>query len=320
MDLNIVYSSDDNYCEYMGVSIKSLFSNNEEFRNITVYILDNKISDLNKDRILRLAKEYKREIFFIEFSDIEKKAGTELSNDRSLSMYSRLFLGSILPNSIDKIIYMDCDSLVLSSLKQLWELDINNYLVAGVNDIISSYNKKSIGIYDEKYVNSGFLLINLKRWREENQEEEMKQFIYRFGGNVPKHDQGVINGTMHDSMLLIEPKYNSITPFFEMDYSKLIKIYNLKEYYSYNEISEATNKPVFVHFVPSFSKRPWIIGSHHPLKDLYLEYKMDSPWKDTNLQKDKSKFHVKILSLIHRYFPFFFLSLIVKIRDSYKRT
>ena len=47
-NLNIIYSSDDNYCIYMGVSILSVLENNKNFNSINIYIVDNNISDGNK--------------------------------------------------------------------------------------------------------------------------------------------------------------------------------------------------------------------------------------------------------------------------------
>ena len=50
MNLCVVYSSDNNYAQHVGVSMVSLFENNSEFNNIIVYLIENDISLENKNK------------------------------------------------------------------------------------------------------------------------------------------------------------------------------------------------------------------------------------------------------------------------------
>ena len=86
-------------------------------------------------------------------------------------MYYRLLAGELLPQNLEKIIYIDPDILVINSLSALWEMDISGFLFAGAShtgktDMANNVNKIRLGT-DTDYYNSGFLLINLKRAREE---------------------------------------------------------------------------------------------------------------------------------------------------------
>ena len=44
----------------------------------------------------------------------------------------------------------------------------------------------------KKYINSGFMLINLKKWRDDNIEYQFLQFIRKYDGKVPCCDQGTL--------------------------------------------------------------------------------------------------------------------------------
>ena len=101
----------------------------------------------------------------------------------------------------------------------------------------------------------------------------MLYFIESKKGNVIHHDQGVINACFEDDILILPPHYNVMTSFFDFrDVESIKHYYGITNYYSQNDINEAKRNPVFVHFTPSFSKRPWIEGSKHPLKAIYKEY------------------------------------------------
>lgn len=97
-----------------------------------------------------------------------------VKGDFSLATYSRLFIASLLPETVDKVIYLDCDALVLDSFKEILNLDLNNYLAAGVLALnCTAEVKKAIDLNeDDLYINAGMLLINLKRWRQENVENQ----------------------------------------------------------------------------------------------------------------------------------------------------
>jgi lipopolysaccharide biosynthesis glycosyltransferase len=73
--MNIVYSSDDNFAEIIGVSILSLLENNKDADTITIYILNANISVDNQNRILKIINKYNRTCFFINMGNIEEKTG-----------------------------------------------------------------------------------------------------------------------------------------------------------------------------------------------------------------------------------------------------
>ncbi|KIL35400.1 glycosyl transferase family 8 [Cohnella kolymensis] len=303
MTLSVVYSSDNNYAQHVGVSMLSLFENNKHFGIIQVYLIENHISSDNKQQLNSICRNYGRSIKYIDFGEFSDKLKLNIGNSISINSYARLFLSSVL--HVDKVIYLDCDSIINESLSELWDTDISNYHAAGVCDTVSDDTKLRIKLgANHSYINAGMLLINLKKWRESDIENQFLEFIRSYSGKVFHHDQGTINGVLYDKILLLHPKFNAMTTIFTMTREEMMRYYGMKSYYSDAELKQAAIRPVFVHFTPAFVNRPWIKGSKHPLVSLYKHYLNMSPWKDADLWNDSRGQAEKIIAFLYNHLPF----------------
>ena len=304
-NLNIIYSSDDNYCIYMGVSILSVLENNKNFNSINIYIVDNNISDGNKLELKKLVDSYQRNIIFIGFEKYKKYLNLNMEWQISISSYARLFVANMLPSNVNKVLYFDCDTLIVDSLDELWNQDIKDFYVAGVCDTVPSNTKQAIGLNStDFYINAGMILINLKKWREDNLEKRLLDFIDDYNGNVIHHDQGVINGVIKNKKIL-PLKYNLMTSYLMMSREDIIKFYKVEDsFYSQEQIDKAIENPIYIHYTPGFTTRPWVKGCKHPYVDLYWKYLKLTPWKDFKPIKNNEKFHVKMVNWIYLNLPF----------------
>ena len=115
--MNIVYATDNNFVDVLYASIKSLYNANHDLK-INLWIIADNVSDENRNKINNLSQEYEqRKICWVDNVEIPYK----LQLDRgSASAFSRLLLGSILPNNISKVLYLDSDIIVMNSLKELF--------------------------------------------------------------------------------------------------------------------------------------------------------------------------------------------------------
>ena len=127
-------------------------------------------------------------------------------------------------------------------------------------------------------------------------------FFNQYSGKVPHHDQGVVNGIFENKYIL-EPKYNFMSQFYIYRASELAKIYNIKNYYSQDEIDDGKSNPVIVHFLNKFYGRPWGLECAHPCLRIYNEYlkKYGIDLEKKNLKKSKK---VKIRELLYKKCPF----------------
>lgn len=311
--MNVVYSSSDLYSELCGISIVSLFENNKDIDDIIVYIIDNNISDKNKKRLLNTSKKYDRKIIFVYTIDIEKITKTNIYVGRwNIGTFFRLYLSSIIPQDVDKIIYIDCDMIIRHSLKEIYNMDMDKYLVAGVDDCRSDLYRKEIGCRPGTiYINNGFMLINLKKWREEHVENKFSDFITSRKGDLTYMDQAPMNGVLvpENKIFELKPIYNAQRIFFDFTYKQLLKLRKPKHHLSLNEYNAAISDPVVVHFTPTFitGTRPWQIKDNHKFRNEYLYYKEISEWKNEPLRKDDRKKRKKIMTIICKLTPKFII-------------
>lgn len=306
MNLHIAYSSDNNYVPFLGTSLYSLLENNSsDFNSITIHILSNNISNSNKEHLDAICKKFNANCVFYNMSDIEDRLEGIVIKTISISSYARLFLPEILPSDVDKIFYLDCDSIILDSFKDLWNLPMDNNLIFGVEDIIpTKFKEKMNMLTSDKYINAGMLPMNIELMRKESSFSKIMKFMKNYDGEIPHHDQGVINTLFHSRRKIIHPKYNCMTPFFLMNNLQLKTLYGMDDYYTQAELDEATTKPVFAHLTQSLITRPWFKGSKHPLTSKFLYYLGKTPWKDYKLLKDNRVFNVKVASVLFKMLPF----------------
>ena len=191
--MNVLYSSDDNYAQHMGVSIYSLLRHNAEFENIRLYVIDNDISPENRDKLREMVSRFSNaEIMFLPFLEWKEKLRLNMSWDISISSYARLFVGEMLPETVDRVLYADCDMIVCEPLRELWNTPLDGKVLAAVQDSISADTKAAVGLQaGMRYFNAGLLLIDLAEWRARKMGERCMSFIEGHGGNVVHHDQGV---------------------------------------------------------------------------------------------------------------------------------
>lgn len=306
-EYRVVYASDDNFSEVMGISIVSLLDNNKEAKNINIYILDSGISETNKENIRAICKSYERnEPIFIEAINIEKKLNMSVQLDRgSVTQYARLFISELLPKEIERVLYLDCDIIVNKSLTELWNLNLNGKTIAALMDAFSKYYRKNIELNDSDIMfNSGVMLIDLERWKKLNIEDKLINFIKRNNGKIQQGDQGVLNAVLSNETYCFEPRFNLVTIFCDFTYKDML-IYRKPPYYYDEElIKKAITDPVIIHYTTSFlSERPWIDGCNHKYVDLWIKYREMSPWAKQSLRENNNKFK-KIFMRIYNTLPY----------------
>lgn len=290
--LNVAFASDDNYVPLLGVAITSLIKNNQDdFDRINIFILDDGITSKNKKRIENLINNSNHFLYFIKtknLNDLEIELYSLGENQGfSFTVYSILFMSSLLPKDIDKIIYLDCDALILGSFKELWMENIDDYSCGAVLDAMGDSFKIMLGFkLEDNYINSGFLLINLKKWRQDNVEEKFIHFMIENQNRFYQHDQDILNHVFKNQFLILDPKYNFCPYFKVLGYDLARKYLGRKgEYYSKDIINNAKTNPVFVHFMGNAWDEIWS-NKNNPYRNLYEKYSELAGFKEELIKED----------------------------------
>lgn len=331
--MNILYTCDDKFLWLMCISMISLFEANKNVKDIHIYLIGEDISKENKKRLKHIVDDYKRNCTIIDMPNIEMP--TNFYNRRWPKVaYTRLFCGEILPKSVKKIIYLDCDTVVKQNLgeiysnKNVWKNTIN-----GVKDCVSEQYKRNIGLdKNDNYINTGVLFINVDMLRDFNIRKEINKFINKYEKIINYPDQDTINNVFKKTLGSLDAKYNVMTLNFAYPYADILKLRKPSNYYSEKEINNAIKRPYIIHYTTNMTViRPWFSNSNHPRKrdfmDIYLsqEYFQHKLEKfSTNSMKYKffnfmlhlpKRISYPCLGIIHSKI----VPLIKKIKATYKR-
>lgn len=288
MSMNIAFCTDERYSFPCGVSITSIFENNKE-EECKIYILTDGLEPETIEKFKRLEEEYRQKI---EIINIGNKLFDNLKVcDRfPKSIYYRFLLPQLLNE--EKIIYLDCDIIVTSSLKELWNTDIKDFACGAVEDQMSDHIiiQNRTGLYKD-YFNSGVLLMNLDYWRKNNIAKSITEFILDNPDICVYPDQDAMNFILYDKVKFLEYKYN----YQEFFYEPKERIFLHKKKWA-NLIPDGST-PVVLHYTGYF--KPWHRGCSHPYKKLFIKFKAMSPWQK---EKIKSRYTLrwKIESIIRQ--------------------
>lgn len=304
---HIVYASDDKFAEVMGISIVSLLENNKDMDDIIIYILDSGIKKENKEKIENIFCKYKRsKPIWILAKNISKELGMNVNVDRgSLSQYARLFVSSVLPNNLERVLYLDCDTIINGSIKELWNLNIEGKTIAAMLDAFSKKYRSNIDLNPNDIMfNSGVMLIDLNRWKSKDIESQLLQFIIERNGKIQQGDQGVLNAVLSKDVYCFRPIFNSISIFYDFNYKEMLNYRKPPFFYDEKDIIDAVNNPIIIHFTTSFaSKRPWINGCQHKYLNKWISFKELSPWKYSPLMEDSRDKWENLILYIFNIFP-----------------
>ena len=226
--LPICLASDNNYSIPCSVTITSILSNSHKNTNFHFYILDGGISDENKKIILSLKKIKNFQIDFLKMNDKDFNNFFVTPNSHfKIANYYRIKIPTLLPK-IDKIIYLDCDVIVKKDLLKLYKTNICKYHLAAVKAQTSEKNKIRMEMpKNSTYINSGVLLINCQKWRQDSIESQLFDFIK----NSPPEkllnvDQDAINAILYSTIKLIPQNWNTefrVDVIPDKKYQKIIK-------------------------------------------------------------------------------------------------
>ncbi len=286
--MNVVYASNDGYARHLAVSMVSLFQRNQAMDEITVYVLSIGIAKDNEDRLTALAKAYSRELYMVELGDIRSRFSHNMdTRGFDISAMGRLFVGQLLPETINRVLYLDCDTVVAQPLEKLWNMDLKGKLLGAVMEpTIYDTVKTEIGLGEqEPYFNSGVLLIDLKQWRKAKAQKRLLDFYERKNGRLFACDQDTINGALKGEFCPLPPRYNFFTNYRYFSYRELVK--HAKTYGVVTEemFLVAKRHPAIIHYMGD--ERPWIAGNRNHYRRAYEKYLAMTPWAGSPKEKGK---------------------------------
>lgn len=214
----LFFTIDHGYVPYLATAITSIIENSSKEYDYKIHILHEKLTKEDISKISSL----QRDGFEITFKQI--KEGMELITEDNkyrcdyftLTIFFRIFIADLFPE-YNKGLYIDSDVVVSGDISELYNIELGSNIIGACTDNsiqrippLTDYLEQAIGVPKLEYINSGVLLMDLKKMRE---KEFSKRFLtllntYHFETVAP--DQDYINVMCNGKILYLNEEWNTM--------------------------------------------------------------------------------------------------------------
>ena len=284
--MDIVACTDNRFVMPTGVMMQSVCVNNPEVYIVFHVIVDETVSieDRHDMEGVVSSLDGKSVMFYAVNNEILSRSFPSgyRSYNVTKATYYRLYISELLPKTIEKVLYLDGDVIVRHSLLPLWNMDIEQYAIAGAYDgssgLIEFYNRLKFPAH-LGYINAGVLLINLKYWREHFVLKLFGGYMNEHSEDIKFHDQDVLNVVFCDKKEFFPLKYN-LEHYFLMENSCDYDYWKLEA-----EVLDARKDPIIVHYTGPF--KPWEKYQRcpHPFRSSFYKYQNQTKWKGVKYER-----------------------------------
>lgn len=203
----IALSCNENYAKYTAVAIQSIIENINKFDKYEIYVLHTELSEKTRQKL----EAIRGNNYSVKCINVEKYLPSDDLLFVNQHITKETYYRFCIPEIIDrpKVIYLDCDLIVLDDIADLFACQTGEAAISGINNFMNRnvyyYIKDTLKLEPEKYVNCGVLVINSKKYTEQKIKEKFLQLVknnYRF------LDQDIINIICYGKITLLPDKWN----------------------------------------------------------------------------------------------------------------
>lgn len=291
MIINIACSTDSNYVQHCMAMLCSLLENNK-CHDIHVHLFGDNLSTETKSLLTQLVQRYNQTYEFYTIDNKLLKGTRHNHSDRfPLAAYYRLLFPSVISEKIHKLLYLDCDAIIMGDIKPLVEIDLQGYALAATPDNYPDSDKRhemGLQVSDRTFC-SGVMLINLDYWRVHNSQLYLIKYLHEHSDTILP-DQEALNSVFRGQWFMLPPKW-SRPPCAIGFLQQGMKQFDQEEY--------AFNPQIF-HY-SSFFLKPWY-DIAFPGQELYWRYIEKSGFSFSKVTKISIRHKVKAYSIVSRYY------------------
>lgn len=277
--VNVACVCNAGHVPHLATMLRSLAASNPR-GNVVVHLLhDDSLTAEVKEQLATLADGSGVRLHLLEPTEALLAALPPPTSYYPVLVWFRIMLPELLPD-LDRVLYVDVDTLVMQDLRPLWSMDLASALLGAVAapkdpTHLEAAARIELGP-DRDYFNSGVLLMNLRQMRSEDTagtifaigREQARQWSGSMHFRLP--DQDALNLACADRWLPLHPKWNCLGTFFmspDFDGAR-----------GRLPFAEAVASPGIVHFEGPAIAKPWNYRCRHPLRHLYMAYRRETPW------------------------------------------
>jgi lipopolysaccharide biosynthesis glycosyltransferase len=270
--IHVACAADEAYAPHCAAMLHSLISC-QRASDVHIHFLHHpRLSSSVIERLRLMVVTLGAEIRFHPIADHTVAGLPEMGRISSVMWY-RAFLPELLPN-LDRILYLDCDTIVMDDLHLLWETDLDGYLLGAVKNVFErdvAGRAHDLGLAGpEQYFNSGVLLLNLGEWRREDCSRRLLDYARANASRLVWPDQDALNVIMARRWYSLHPRWNSQNSLFYFVHARTV--------FGDQMVREATQQPGILHFEGGELAKPWHYLCKHPFRQEYYRHLRATPF------------------------------------------
>lgn len=219
-EIPVFFTIDDAYAPYLAVALNSAIKNSDKNRKYRAIVLHQGLSKENTEKLQALSTEnFKIDITPMQnnFDSLDDRMSNRLRCDYfTLTIYFRLFIPTMFPQ-YDKGVYVDSDVVFTDDIANLFDIEIGDNLIGACNDLsiadtppLVAYTENAIGVKKHEYINSGILLMNLKKMREEHFEEHFLNLLNTYHFDTIAPDQDYLNAICNGKIYYLDERWDTM--------------------------------------------------------------------------------------------------------------
>ncbi len=266
--IHLLLCCDPGYAQHLCVALISILVNNPGL-DFNIVVVSREDFGAAGDRLMASLKPFKN--FTIRMTVFQPPANLNLPvrAHYSIDNYTRLWIADFFPDSVERVLYLDCDLIVLGGIGPLYHGDLRGHLLGAVS-IPGSTRCELLEIPESfGYFNSGVMVIDLRQWRETGAATALLDYVAANPDKLIDADQDALNACFHARRESLSYIWNVITPFY-FEYHPLGM--------DNSAVEQIRRDARVVHF--NGASKPWSYMSRHPHKADYLKYLGLSEWRD----------------------------------------
>ena len=266
--VHLLLCCDPGYAQHLCVTLISVLINNPDL-DFDIVVVSREDFGAAGDRLTVSLKSFKN--FAIRMMVFQPPADLNLPvrAHYSIDNYTRLWVADFFPDDVERVLYLDCDLIVLGGIGPLYRGELHGKLLGAVS-IPGSTRCELLRIPESSgYFNSGVMVVDLRQWRETGAAKALIEYIVANPDKLIDADQDALNACFFARRESLSYVWNVITPFY-FEYHPLG--------IDPGTVERIRRDARVIHF--NGASKPWSYMSRHPHRGDYLKYLALSEWRD----------------------------------------
>lgn len=263
--ITIITVTDTHYLVLLAALVTSIEENHHTGEPIEFHVVANGVMEKDRVKLNKSVSSCKTRIIWHSMQDVIPTS-LRLPRDKSsypINIYMRLLFPWFLGKQLTRVLYLDCDMIVLKDISELFHTDLGGFPVGACRDPkIQTFDNKWGGIRNYKelglngkslYFNSGLLLIDCAKWNDMAITQKVIDCVAANKKYLNYPDQYGLNVVLADNWLNIDNRWNSFSVLEDISDPYLIHFTERKPIYR----SYSNNLAAQEHFLYYLRKTHW---------------------------------------------------------------